>query len=107
MKSAFCLAIATMALVLSTSSWIEAAPATAAAIPRGKTITLVSASRFGLFLPFLSGGGGVETVGIAVAFTSTPIRSAPNAVTLLPGFIKSVNFERNMPKSYVQITGRT
>ncbi|KAG0014723.1 hypothetical protein BGZ81_000298 [Podila clonocystis] len=106
MKSELSLVIATIALVHSTCSCIEAAPDTAAAIPTGNTIALISASRFGLFLPLKSGGGGVETVGIAVAFTSTPIRSAPNAITLLPGFIKSVYFERNLPKSYVQITGR-
>ncbi|KAK3841723.1 MAG: hypothetical protein J3R72DRAFT_444800 [Linnemannia gamsii] len=102
MKSAFFLAIATITLVLSTDSHTEAAPATAATIPTGKTIALVSSSRFGLFL---SGGGGVETVGV-VAFTNIPIWSAPKAGTLRAGFIESVNFERNMAKKYVQITGR-
>ncbi|KAF9322240.1 hypothetical protein BG003_003251 [Podila horticola] len=98
-KSIFALAVAALALFCSTA-------ADAAALPSGKTLALISDTKYCIFLPSKPGQSISDSEDSAVAFCNTAISSAPNARTLPTGFIKSLHWVSNTSKDYVQITGR-
>ncbi|KAF9370909.1 hypothetical protein CPB97_002377 [Podila verticillata] len=98
-KSIFALAIAAVAIFCSSI-------ADAAALPSGKTLALISATNYCIFLPSKPGQTISDSEDSAVAFCNTATSSAPNARTLPTGFIKSLHWVSNTSKGYVQITGR-
>ncbi|KAG0045095.1 hypothetical protein BGZ83_009654 [Gryganskiella cystojenkinii] len=101
-KFAFLVA-ATVALLFSSSS-VESAPRSLAT--PGRTIALISATKYCLMLPRKFGGNIADSEGTAISFCNKAIPTAPGAKILPSGFIRSVHFVHNQRKKYVQITGR-
>ncbi|KAK3820642.1 MAG: hypothetical protein J3R72DRAFT_459651 [Linnemannia gamsii] len=99
-KSIFALAVATMALLLCYTVTVTAPPP-----PHGKTLALISPSKYCIFLPHWP-DHYIDNDHSAATFCSTAIPSAPNAHILPTGFIKSVHWRSNTNRGYVQITGR-